>query len=305
LISCEKDKTNPEPIASFSMSKTSAEVKETITFTNTSKNATSYLWDFGDGNTSTDKNPTHVYSTVGNFSITLTASVEGSENSSSKSITISYPAPVASFTVDKSKALTGETITFTSTSQNAISYSWDFGDGNSSTDENPTHSYSVAGTFIVELTATGEGGSDAFSQSIEITEPPLIGKWIMESCSYNNSVISNVSGWIEFKTESTYEARFDSEGHYGEANAIYSIENANEFNTNIPETIIFFGYSWGFNSEGDWSTTVVCTNGKMEQFGATAILHTDFYGNIKFGFSEGKLVLTSPDNKTEITYSKE
>lgn len=168
LISCEKDGTKPKPIASFTISKTSAEVDETIIFRNTSKNAISYSWSFGDGNISSDENPTHAYSTVGNFLITLTAFREGNDNSSSKSITICYPAPVASFTVDKSIAKTGETITFTNTSQNATSYSWDFGDGNTSTEVNPVHQYSSSGIKTAKLTAINDTGNTTTSKEIFI-----------------------------------------------------------------------------------------------------------------------------------------
>jgi len=70
LSSCSKEE---ELSVSFTMDKTNAEVGETITFTNTSQYATSYEWDFGDGNSSTEENPTHSYSSTGEFTITLTA----------------------------------------------------------------------------------------------------------------------------------------------------------------------------------------------------------------------------------------
>lgn len=78
-----------------------------------------------------------------------------------------------SFTMDKTTARIGESITFTNTSQNATSYEWDFGDGNSSTEANPTHSYSSAGTFTITMTANGEGGSGSKTKSITIGDPVL------------------------------------------------------------------------------------------------------------------------------------
>ena len=57
LVACKKE----EPIASFSASKTSAEVDEVISFSNSSDHATSYAWDFGDGTTSTQESPTHAF----------------------------------------------------------------------------------------------------------------------------------------------------------------------------------------------------------------------------------------------------
>jgi len=76
--------------------------------------------------------------------------------------------PVASSTFSKS----GLTVTFNNTTTNdAISYSWNFGDGTAvSTDKNPVHTYSAAGTYTVVLTATNAGGSTTQSQSITVAE---------------------------------------------------------------------------------------------------------------------------------------
>lgn len=60
-------------------------------------------------------------------------------------------------------------VTFTNKSVGADSYEWDFGDGNSSTDENPAHTYSEVGDYTVTLTATGEGGDDTESKTVSIT----------------------------------------------------------------------------------------------------------------------------------------
>ena len=154
ITSCEK----PAPIASFSASAYSAMVNDLITFTNTSQNATSYNWSFGDGTLSSEQNPTHAYSTAGNFSVQLTATGEGGVSSISNIISIDYPEPVAGFTLDKSTAKIGETVGFTNTSQNAHTFLWNFGDGNVSVAVHPTHSYATAGSFAIMLSATGDGG---------------------------------------------------------------------------------------------------------------------------------------------------
>jgi len=191
MTSCSEE----EPYASFTC-KSSAEVNEVITFTNSSTFATIYSWDFGDGNTSTEENPTHSYSNDGNFTVVLTATGDGGENSISKIITVAYPAPVANFTMDKTEAMEGETITFTNSSENATSYSWDFGDDKTSTDENPTHSYLTEGTYTVELTATGDGGSKSITKTITIIKNPnpLLGNWELTKITLNNNEISDFSG---------------------------------------------------------------------------------------------------------------
>lgn len=84
--------------------------------------------------------------------------------------------PVASFTMDKESYKMSETITFTNQSENSKSFVWNFGDGKTSTDENPKHTYSSAGDFTVKLIATGGGGTDSITKPISIL-PDLTGIW--------------------------------------------------------------------------------------------------------------------------------
>jgi len=76
---------------------------------------------------------------------------------------------IASFTPSETAIGTGETITFSNESENASYYQWDFGDGDISVDSNPTHEYSIAGTFEVTLVAIGDGGSDSTTVTITVT----------------------------------------------------------------------------------------------------------------------------------------
>jgi PKD repeat protein len=158
LLGCLKEEEAPEPVASFTMDKTSAEVNDVVTFTNTSQNATEYEWNFGDGNTSDLENPTHSYANNGTFTIQLRATGDGGTDAATNSINITSPPAVAGFEVDDTTVFVNVTISFTNTSQNGENYSWDFGDGNTSTDENPEYSYTEIGTYDVELTVTGKGG---------------------------------------------------------------------------------------------------------------------------------------------------
>ncbi len=83
------------------------------------------------------------------------------------------PAPTASFTASATTAEVGEEITFTNTSEDAVSYAWSFGDATTSTAESPTKTYTVAGVFTVTLVATGPGGTDESTQAITIEEPEV------------------------------------------------------------------------------------------------------------------------------------
>jgi PKD repeat protein len=81
----------PEPMADFSFSPSTAEIGTKVTFNNHSTNAIKFLWDFGDGTTSTEENPTHIFYNDGIHSISLTATGDGGTNSTSKTIEISLP----------------------------------------------------------------------------------------------------------------------------------------------------------------------------------------------------------------------
>jgi len=106
--------------------------------------------DFGDGDASTSQNPVHTYSVVGNYTVTLSASNENGTNSTFSTITVQQPAlPIANFVSNITSGYAPLTVQFTDRSENATGWSWDFGDGNTSTAQNPVHTYSVVGNYTV------------------------------------------------------------------------------------------------------------------------------------------------------------
>ena len=133
----------------------------------------SWLWDFGDGNTSTDENPLHVYQNAGTYTVSLTITdIGGCTNTIEQPnavVYIPYPAPV--FTVDETLGCIGDIFTFTNNSTgNAVSYQWNFGDGGTSTTENPVYSYSAEGTYSITLTAFNANGCDSSITEIELID---------------------------------------------------------------------------------------------------------------------------------------
>jgi len=158
--------------ASFSATPTSGIAPLTVSFTNTSSgDYTSLSWNFGDGNTSTDTNPTHEFATPGNFTVTLTASGPGGTDIETYTdyITV-YQAVNAEFSADLTSGIAPLEVHFTNLSTgDYATLSWDFGDGGTSTDINPTHVFSAGGAFTVALTASGDGGTDQETKTAYIS----------------------------------------------------------------------------------------------------------------------------------------
>ncbi|WNJ20360.1 PKD domain-containing protein [Pontibacter sp. G13] len=124
----------------------------------------SYLWDFGDGNGSTSPNPLHTYLSAGDHEVTLTVTdLNGCQEQETKQNFVVINNPTASFTGLTTTVCLGQPAQFQNLSVGADSYTWNFGDGNTSTGTNPTHTYSVPGTYTVSLTANNSGGCSDFT----------------------------------------------------------------------------------------------------------------------------------------------
>ncbi|MFM7017014.1 MAG: PKD domain-containing protein [Bacteroidota bacterium] len=150
------------PLASFTLNKTIGCAPLMVNFTNTSNNYNTCMWYFGNTNTSTANNPTTVYTSPGTYTISLVVfGNTGQKDSTTRTITV-VDNPVASFNVSQ---ITGceidNSFQFTNTSTNAVTYTWDFGDGTSSNLPNPIHTYINAGIYNVKLIATSTYGCQA------------------------------------------------------------------------------------------------------------------------------------------------
>ncbi|WP_394749957.1 PKD domain-containing protein [Spongiimicrobium salis] len=172
-ITVDRERINPS--ASF----TSETDFLDVTFINTSVNAVSHAWDFGDNNTSTDENPTHTYSEAGTYTVSLTVSSATDDTDTvTAEITVEAAAvaPSADFSVETMDLMATFTDASSANSGNITAYAWDFGDQmGTSTDQNPTYIYAAAGNFEVTLTITfdevnGETTS-SITQTVSVTAP--------------------------------------------------------------------------------------------------------------------------------------
>ncbi|MDD4255065.1 MAG: DUF2341 domain-containing protein, partial [Methanofollis sp.] len=156
--------TNFKPVASFTANTTSGHAPLTVQFNDTSLNSPSaWTWDFGDGGTSTEQNPVYTYETEGTYTVNLTAtnSYDSSTCVKTDYITVGSGAPIGNFTVNVMNGYVPLRVQFTDTSTvNPSAWSWDFGDGATSTDQHPVHTYANVGNYTVSLTVTNNYGSD-------------------------------------------------------------------------------------------------------------------------------------------------
>ncbi|MBK8129353.1 MAG: PKD domain-containing protein [bacterium] len=141
------------PAVAFTASPRSGSYPLVVQFNDQSTGSVlAHLWDFGDGNTSSAADPSHVYSGVGVFPVTLT--VTGTVASSTRMepayIVVNEPPPVAAFAAMSTDGVKPLTVDFTDESTGVIdTWLWAFGDGITSTLTNPTHTYTTAGVYTV------------------------------------------------------------------------------------------------------------------------------------------------------------
>ena len=172
------------PVAKFTTNVSEGYAPLTVQFNDNSENAISFNWEFGDGTTSTEKDPIHTYSTAGIYTVNLTVSNENGTDSKTAKINVLENAvlilPVADFTTNVSEGYAPLTVQFNDNSENAVSFSWDFGDGATSTEKDPIHTYSTAGIYTVNLTVSNENGTDSKLTTINVSE-----KKVEEVCDDN------------------------------------------------------------------------------------------------------------------------
>ncbi|HTY15510.1 MAG TPA: PKD domain-containing protein [Methanoregulaceae archaeon] len=160
--------TSAPPAADFIAQPLSGANPLIVHFTDQSSGVpVSWIWDFGDGATSSDQNPVHTYSTPGTFTVSLTVSNNFGSNKKTRNAMISSGiAPVAAFTASPRSGTAPLEVHFTdiSTGQPAA-WSWDFGDGTTSTLQNPAHVYSDGGSYTVSLAVANLFGADSRVQS--------------------------------------------------------------------------------------------------------------------------------------------
>ena len=156
----------PPMTAAFTFVSPGGVAPVTVRFTDQSTGSpTGWSWDFADGTTSTQRNPTHSFTGGGTFAVTLTVTRGGLDRSVSHGVPIGEPRPVARFDCSATTGPVPLRVRFTDTSiGNITSWEWDFGDGTTSSEQNPLHLYLNAGTYSVRFRANSHGGTNGVAR---------------------------------------------------------------------------------------------------------------------------------------------
>jgi len=171
------------PHAAFTPSTTSTAVGRPVNFDASASSepgsTLNYAWNFGDGTTGTGVNPSHSYSTAGNYTVSLTVSDNLGQQDGPATTSIEVVGPIsAAFTASPNPVAAGAPVPFdasgsTDPGTTITSYSWNFGDGAAGTGANPTHSYARAGSYLVTLTVgDGFGQGSTASHVVTVVGPP-------------------------------------------------------------------------------------------------------------------------------------
>ena len=156
--------SNDPPVASFSANPLSGSAPLTVIFASTSTNTTTHDWDFnGDGVLdASGTSVSYTYNDAGSYTVALTATGPNGVDTLTRTnyVTVSQTPPAALFTADPTSGTKDLRVEFTNSSLRYNTSAWDFGDGNTSTEDSPTHTYTTSGAFDVSLSVVGDAGSD-------------------------------------------------------------------------------------------------------------------------------------------------
>ncbi|MCF8331083.1 MAG: C10 family peptidase [Bacteroidales bacterium] len=165
-----------------------AYVSDQITFKDVSSgNPTASTWDFGDNNYANNTQPKHTYSVAANYTVHLTsANSTGSDTTSESIVILPAPVPSAEFEADTVSVAAGTDTKFYDLTTNQPSqWEWDFGDGYTSSYQNPTHQYQDTGHYTIKLVVTNSYGADSIIKQnyIYVYQSPPIADFTVSNTS--------------------------------------------------------------------------------------------------------------------------
>ena len=192
-----------------------------FTNTTTGTNPITYTWNFGDGGNSSAENPTHMYASEGDYTVTLMAENENGSTVYTDTVMVGI-APTAVMT-HPTEASTFEPVSFTnnSTGTGPFSYEWDFGDGSEvSTKANPVHTYTDSGNFTVSLTVNSPFGSSETTSQIAIDKTP-----VAPTAAFTHTAVVNVGDPVVFTNQTVGTPPVTYEWDLGDGSPVATSEH--------------------------------------------------------------------------------
>ena len=197
---------NPLPTASFNATTVCQGEPTQFTSTSSGDQITSYQWNFGDNQTGTGQNANHTYTQPGTYNVTLIVQTSGGcSDQFTQTVTVNA-SPTANF--NATAVCVGEATQFTSTStgQSLSSFQWNFGDNQTGTGQNTTHTYAQPGTYNVTLTVQSAGGcSDQVTRTVTVNALPTANFTSTEVCQGNPTQFNSTASGGQI---STYQWNF-------------------------------------------------------------------------------------------------
>ncbi len=204
-----------------------------------------WYWNFGDGSSDTIQNPLHTY-VNGNYSVSLEVSTPtGCQSIITNQIQIVKDIPSSNFST--TNVCYGDTTIFTSNPN--LEYSWDFGDGSYSLDQNPKHIYNLDGTYQVKLITTNIGGcSDTTIKSIDVFEQPIPTFTSNNSCEgnpirFNGQSSTAINSWYWNFGDGVYTYAVSPTHTYDSVGTYYptlTVSSTNGCSNSITNSVIIY-----------------------------------------------------------------
>lgn len=235
--------TGLAPTAAFSVIDTLGDVcggPATLVFNNTSSNATSYLWNMGDGQQySSDVNPTAVYTIPNGYFIQLIASNTYCKDTANITY-ILHPEVTADLVADTTTGCSPLTIQFSNLSQNGQAYLWSFGDGDFSNMTNPLHQYQNPGVYTVDLIANIPGTICAdtvvYPNYITVTQGPVAAFIYTQT-----DLVDPFNNVIDFTNGSNFSTNYS--WNFGDGGESTEISPQHIYHTNDSVWVVLFAYN--------------------------------------------------------------
>lgn len=211
----------------------------------------SWSWDFGDGDTSSLQNPIHQYASSGTYSVSLTTSSGTCDNTFMNLVSIAAQ-PSANFSAASGCSNTSTPFTDLSTipSGNIVNWQWNFGNGDSSSLQNPVYSFPTGGNYLVSLTVTSNGNCSAsYSTNLNVNSSPIaafeeINTCVGQQVLFSNQTIANgsvISGYRwdfgDGGTDTVFSPNYSYPNTIGNYTVQYIVDASNGCNDTITKNI--------------------------------------------------------------------